>query len=279
MITMKQRLELSRFLEYISEGETVAITARGSSMMPTFRSDMDTLEMSAVTPEELSVGDVVLFNRGDQVCVHRIIEINGDRLVLRGDGNPKSAREHARVSDVFARVTGGTMHGGRPFRISDEQWQKATKTALQFHAVRYSSRLFIHRICSYPLSLAVLALLLYLSFFDPSKSPVSNVEISDKLVHFIMYLGVSGMFWTEWLSAHKGRVGGFKAYAVCSLFPVLLGGLIEIAQEELTEVRGGDPLDFAANCAGVLCALLLALFVVKPLLVKFFQMKDKHENQ
>lgn len=278
MIAMKQKLELTRFLEYISEGETVAITARGSSMMPTFRSDKDILEMSAVKPEELSVGDVVLFNRGDQVCVHRIIERKGDRLVLRGDGNPKSAREHARVSDVFARVTGGTMYGGHPFRITDVKWQKATKTALQFHALRYTFRLFLRRICSYPFSLIVLALLMYLSFLDPSNPQLPKWEINDKVVHFFMYFGVSGMFWTEWLLAHKGVVGGRKAYLVCSVFPIILGGLIEIAQEYLSDVRAGDPRDFGANCGGILIALMFAMFVIRPIIVKFFERKSAYEN-
>ncbi len=43
----------------------------------------------AVRPDNLEIGDIVIYNRLDGLTiVHRVIEINGNRVVTKGDNNP-----------------------------------------------------------------------------------------------------------------------------------------------------------------------------------------------
>lgn len=271
-IDMTAGLKLTLLLEHISEGDSVRVTATGRSMMPTFRPDRDVLVLSPVTADELCVGDVVFFNRGGSVCVHRIIRRDGDKLVIRGDGNPHRALEYARVSDVFARVSAGTMKGGHEFTVNDDRWKSNTAFVMRHHLLLSAVRRVLRVIWNYPLSLLVLTALLYLSFFDPETSPLPELNISDKIIHAVMYAGVSAVFWLEWIWVHrKAAASRVKGLFFCFLFPVFLGGLIELGQEYLTEVRSGDIYDFFANCFGSSVAMIFALLVMEPYIRKKFR--------
>lgn len=45
--------------------------------------------------------------------------------------------------------------------------------------------------------------------------------------------------------------------------PILMSGVIELAQEYCTEARSGEWADFAANSTGVVLAALLGHFVLR----------------
>ena len=253
-------------MEEINSGESVRIRVTGRSMMPTFRDRKDEIVLSPFNKEELKVGDVVLFNRGDTICVHRIIARKGDKLIIRGDGNAHKAYEPCTVDDVMAIVTGGTMYGGKPFTVQDKKWKANTSMVLKHH----SKFAVWHRISAvlrrYPLSILVLAVLLYLSFFKPLHPILPDVDNSDKILHFLMYLGVGLTFWTEWLKGHSFAFGSMLRGSIfCLFFPVVLGGLIELGQEYITEYRSGDVWDFVSNVAGSLVATILAAALIIPL--------------
>ena len=55
--------------------------------------------------EEYAVGDVVVFQTGGVLVVHRIIAIEGDTVTTQGDANP-SADEPMPLSNVLGRVEG-----------------------------------------------------------------------------------------------------------------------------------------------------------------------------
>lgn len=259
VVDMTSKLVLASLLEHISEGRSVRVTATGRSMLPTFRPNVDTIILSPASADKLAVGDVVFFNRGDAVCVHRIIARSGDRLVIRGDGNAPQALEPARISSVFAVVSGGTMHGGKPFTTEDRRWKSNTRLVMKYFPLIAQWHRVSRVLRMYPMSIIVLGILMYLSFMNPSDKEIPMMTNADKLVHFCMYLGVSGVFWLEWIRAHRpGKAFNVKGLLYCCLFPVALGGLIEIAQEYLVEFRSGDWLDFAANSAGVALATILA---------------------
>lgn len=266
---MTGKLVLTELLEHISDGDSVMVTATGRSMLPTFRPDVDRIVLSPVSADRLKVGDVVFFNRGDAVCVHRIIERNGDNLVIRGDGNGLNALERVKVSAVFAIVSGGTMRGGKPFSTRDSRWKANTRRVMRF----FPLIAFWHRISrilrSYPMSIVVLSVLLYLSFFNPNETPLPVLEVSDKIIHFLMYFGTGSIFWLEWTLVHRrGRPSLGKGFVFCFVIPVMVGALTELGQEYLTECRSGDWLDFVANLAGVSLAALFSYVAVMPFVRK-----------
>lgn len=259
-------LFFEQVLSMIDKGESVTIIVSGHSMMPTFVNAVDKIVISPFNPADLKVGDVVLFDRGDQLCVHRIIQRNGDRLVIRGDGNSFTALEKVKVGAVKGLITGGTMKGGKPFTINDPAWTKQTEFVRKYAKPLAKWHRIKSIVCRYPFSLIVLCLVLFLSFLNTSDWMVPQAQNTDKWAHFIMYLGTSCVFWLEWLHSHKlDRVSVLKGCLFCVVFPILTGALIEVGQEHLTTVRSGEMLDFLADTVGVLVGAPLSLIVLYPL--------------
>ena len=65
-------------------------TVVGRSMFPLIRRDRDKVMLVSVQPEEIRVGDIVLFPgrfRTANYCLHRVWKLDGDRVQTFGDGN------------------------------------------------------------------------------------------------------------------------------------------------------------------------------------------------
>lgn len=268
--------------DLLEAGETITTTATGNSMRPTFRNGRDKICIAPCDVNLLEVGDVVFFFRGDQYCVHRIIEINGDSLVIRGDGNSHNSKFYERVrrSAVLGKVVSGTMRGGRKFCTEDEIWKQNTRRVMKYHFFIALWHRFIRIIRSYPLSIVALCSLFYLSFLKPSDKMVEVMVNSDKIVHLIMYFCASSVFWLEWMLVHKCRMKGNNlrnGFLYCVLFPIILGVLIELGQEYLTEYRGGDWKDAAANTCGSLIATVVSFVVTYPVLKRWHRNENKRK--
>ena len=120
----------------------------------------------------------------------------------------------------------------------------------------------------YPVSLLVIAAVVYLSFFRPPSTELDGIPNIDKVVHVCMYFGMSGMLWFEFLRAHRrDHTPLWHAWVGAFLCPVLFSGVVELLQAYCTTYRGGDLLDFAANATGAVLASAVALVVRK----KFFK--------
>ena len=127
----------------------------------------------------------------------------------------------------------------------------------------------LYYIKKYPVSLLIILTVIYLSFFKPPTTDLSNIPNIDKIVHVCMYLGMSGMLWLEFLRAHqKGDSPLWHAWVGAFVCPVLFSGMVELLQEYCTNYRGGDWLDFAANTTGALIASLIGYFVLRPRMAK-----------
>lgn len=120
----------------------------------------------------------------------------------------------------------------------------------------------------YPLSLLIVAVVVYLSFFKPPTIEAASFPGFDKLAHICMYGGLSGMLWFEFFRNHRLRRIAWHGWIGAVLCPVLLSGLIELLQEYATTYRSGDWLDFLANCTGVGLATVWARYVLRALLIK-----------
>ena len=117
----------------------------------------------------------------------------------------------------------------------------------------------------YPLSILVVAIICYLSFFTPPKTDMEEIPNIDKLVHLCMYGGLTLVLWFEYLCRHT-EICWRRIVLLGIVFPVLMGGMIEILQATCTSNRSGDWLDFAANCAGVLLGCVFSYYVTRPFL-------------
>ena len=128
-------------------------------------------------------------------------------------------------------------------------------------------------ILRYPLSIAIILLVTYLSFFKPPQTELDDVPGIDKLVHTAMYFVMAGLLWLEF---YRGRVKTqapmWHAWVGAFLCPIIYGGVVELLQEYCTEYRGGDWLDFAANSSGVVLAAIFAITLLPKLLKKFLRL-------
>ena len=87
----------------VQKGVTVTFPVTGQSMLPFIIGGKESVILHA--PGLTAVGDVVLaWVDGNRYVVHRIINIDGDRVTLMGDGNVRGT-EHCRLKEVKARVT------------------------------------------------------------------------------------------------------------------------------------------------------------------------------
>ena len=90
-------------LRLVQKGVTVTFPVTGQSMLPFIIGGKESVILHA--PGLTAVGDVVLaWVDGNRYVVHRIINIDGDRVTLMGDGNVRGT-EHCLLKDVKARVT------------------------------------------------------------------------------------------------------------------------------------------------------------------------------
>lgn len=121
----------------------------------------------------------------------------------------------------------------------------------------------LHYLKNYPISLLLIAVICYLSFFTPPKTDMEEIPGIDKLVHTCMYGGLCLVIWFEYLRHHrtisrqKMLIGGIIA-------PTAMSGLIELGQAYCTTGRSGDWSDFLANTLGVLLATAIGYYGLRP---------------
>lgn len=86
----------------MNEGREVNFTPLGSSMLPFIRGGKDSVRLRKMP--SAAVGDIVLVRLpGPRYVLHRIIEVEGDRLTLMGDGNI-AGTETCSKEDVMGTV-------------------------------------------------------------------------------------------------------------------------------------------------------------------------------
>ena len=89
-------------VKLVNEGLRVTFPVKGYSMLPFIIGGKESVDL--VKPEGLQVGHVVLaWVEGSRYVVHRIVSIDGEKVVLMGDGNI-AGTEHCDVADVKAKA-------------------------------------------------------------------------------------------------------------------------------------------------------------------------------
>ena len=100
-IVLPNDVLLNEVAQLLGEGREVVITPKGRSMLPFIRGEVDQIKLRQ--PDDLRVGDIVLAYFGNHYVLHRIVAINGEKVVLMGDGNLKGTEQGDR-SEVVGKV-------------------------------------------------------------------------------------------------------------------------------------------------------------------------------
>ena len=120
---------------------------------------------------------------------------------------------------------------------------------------------------TYPLSILITVAIIFLSLFNPPETKIDDIKFIDKIAHFCMYGGLELVIWIEYVRRHKEPYSKLHVLVVI-LLPIMLGGLMEIAQSTMTVYRGGDWGDFIADAVGVLAGAATGWVLTKSFLRK-----------
>lgn len=91
--------------ESIRDGKSVTLTVRGNSMQPRLRDGKDVVELHPFRPDDLKVGDVILFRYNKRFILHRIIHIDMTDMidpVIITKGDALKTTEKITMSAVVA---------------------------------------------------------------------------------------------------------------------------------------------------------------------------------
>lgn len=75
------------FEELLEEKGSITYTNIGFSMMPLLRQKKDIIDITKKKASRCKKYDVVLYKRGNQYILHRILKVHPDRYVVAGDHN------------------------------------------------------------------------------------------------------------------------------------------------------------------------------------------------
>ena len=116
---------------------------------------------------------------------------------------------------------------------------------------------------SYWKSLLSVIVIIYLSFAPPSdfqEIPKVNILFFDKIVHVALYIFLTIIFINDFRNHNKFSKNNSIYIVQCLLFPIILGGCIEIAQDKWFYPRTAEWVDWFADILGVSIGLLITHF-------------------
>ena len=122
---------LPQVVAMLGEGHTATLPLRGRSMRPFLEDGRNKALLEAIGTTPPQVGEAVLaeISKG-RFVLHRIVDISGEHVTLRGDGN--LGTESCLLHDVKARATAFYRKGrstpdstrGRKWRIYSWWWTR-----------------------------------------------------------------------------------------------------------------------------------------------------------
>ena len=113
----------------------------------------------------------------------------------------------------------------------------------------------------YWLTILFLSVIFILCFINPSDFPGAPVYNFDKIVHALMFIGLSGVVFFDNKSHLRFRISEIRILLGTFLFPIAIGGLIEILQRYLTKNRSGDWMDFLYDVIGAIIGMEIAFII------------------
>lgn len=120
--TVSNKVLLEDAARLMEEGREVTFRPLGTSMLPFIRGGRDSVRLRKMP--DVKVGDIILVRlSGPRYVLHRLIEKDGEKLTLMGDGNIRGT-EHCTEADVMGTVT-AIEKGRRVVKPGDGRWWRA----------------------------------------------------------------------------------------------------------------------------------------------------------
>ena len=127
----------------------------------------------------------------------------------------------------------------------------------------YTCKMKTNYFRKYPLALLTGCVIICLSLFPIPEIPqAQDVPFMDKWTHMVMYGGLCLVIWYEYLKSHK-QINTIKITFFGWFCPIVMSGLLELAQEYLTTCRSGEWMDLLANATGATRAYLIGVIAAR----------------
>jgi hypothetical protein len=127
----------------LKSGKQVKIRIAGRSMEPFLTENKDIVMLVPFMCGMLRRGDVVLFKTGEFYCLHRIIHIQKERIVLCGDGVYHSV-EVISLGDILGILHSVIRQSGKVVTCNSLRWRTASCIWMAVYPFR-KYLLFIYR--------------------------------------------------------------------------------------------------------------------------------------
>lgn len=143
-VKMPNAVLLPEIVKMLNEGHTVTLRLRGYSMRPFLEDGRD--KALLIKPDKPKVGDAVLAEiEPKHFVLHRIISIEGDKVVLRGDGN--LGTEQCTTADIRGGVVGFYRKGREKLDRTDGwKWKTYSWIWTRLYPIRRYLLAFYRRI-------------------------------------------------------------------------------------------------------------------------------------
>jgi len=113
----------------------------------------------------------------------------------------------------------------------------------------------------YWLSILVNSAVLTVCMMQPPTMIAPPMTDFDKLVHFILFLGISGVLFFDNTSYLREKISKIRIFFGSFVFPTIFGGTIEIMQATLTNSRSGDWRDFVFDTIGAATGIIICFLI------------------
>ena len=115
----------------------------------------------------------------------------------------------------------------------------------------------------------VLAAILYLSLAPtpvPDTGGFFDFPGSDKIVHGIMYMGLTFIFCFDYYRHTPVKYEKYDSRTMLVVFiaAIIIGGVIEVLQQAMHMGRSGDIYDFISDAIGAAIGIGLGVWIIKP---------------
>lgn len=111
-------------------------------------------------------------------------------------------------------------------------------------------------------SIVFTLLIFYLSFAKPASFKELNViNLTDKTAHYLVYVAYGMVLIFDFLRKNRKGYSTFAFIGFCIVAPILLGGIIELVQENFFKPRSAEWIDWLADVFGILTAWLIMLLL------------------
>lgn len=113
----------------------------------------------------------------------------------------------------------------------------------------------------YPFTFLLVVVIFLLSLLPmPDMRVGEEVPFADKWTHMAMYAALTLAIWFDYKRSHR-CYDARRLLLFAFLAPIVMGGVLELMQANLTSCRSGEWADFAANAVGVFVGTALGVLL------------------